>query len=484
MLHDLVSRVPEATLLGDGEVEITGLSHDSRKVAPGWMFAALPGEKSHGTEFLTGALDAGAAAVLSDRSPEPELSVPWIQSATPRRTMAILAWLLAGDPQERLHLVGVTGTNGKTTTAGLIASILETAGHSVGCFGTLEYRLPGRAIPAARTTPEATDLAPLLGDLARSGGEYAVLEVSSHAIDRNRVAGLTFDTAVWTNLSRDHLDYHGDMESYFEVKKRLFTEYRAAGGRQVIPVDEPWGRKLLELSPETTISYGIKAGSVHACDLRSDLDGSSFKLILPDGQLEVHLPLIGLHNLRNALAATAAAVACGQPIEAIGSALEAACPERGRLERIETRLGFPIFVDFAHTPDGLDAVLSSLRAVTNRRLVVVFGAGGDRDRGKRQPMGHAVGTHADVVIVTSDNPRSEDPEVIARDVTTGVVATGTTPEIILDRRAAISRALEIADSKSLVVVAGKGHERDQLIGDRRIPFDDATAIREIAGGSP
>ncbi len=482
-LSDLIALVPEASLSGDSKVEILGLTHDSRKVQPGWMYAALPGLKTHGSEFLVSALAAGAAAILSDHPAQAGVNAPWLRSAEPRRTMARLAWALAGEPQQSLHLVGVTGTNGKTTTADLIASIFEASRHAAGCFGTLEYRLPGESVRAERTTPEATDLAPLLGRLVQVGGEYAVLEVSSHAIDQDRVAGLEFGTAVWTNLSRDHLDYHGDMESYFEVKRRLFDEFMRDDGKRVVPVDEPWGRRLLSSHPTSTVSYGLEEGDVHAKDLEADLQGSRFALVVPGDEVPVHLPLVGVHNLRNALAAAAAAVACGQPLDMICSALSNATPLAGRLERIATPLPFPIFVDFAHTPDGLHAVLSSLREVTTRKLVVVFGAGGDRDQGKRGPMGEAVGQFASSAIVTSDNPRSEEPAAIAEAVARGVRNAGARPEVILDRRSAIARALELANDSSLVVVAGKGHERDQLIGDRRIPFDDAETIRELAGAA-
>jgi UDP-N-acetylmuramoyl-L-alanyl-D-glutamate--2,6-diaminopimelate ligase len=480
-LGDVIGRIPEATLSGESNVEILGLTHDSRKVQPGWMYAALPGLKTHGAEFLANALAAGAAAILSDQPARTESAVPWLRSAEPRRTMARLAWALAGEPQQSLHLVGVTGTNGKTTTASLLASIFEASGHISGCFGTLEYRLPGVSVRAERTTPEATDLAPLLGRLVQAGGKYAVLEVSSHAIDQDRVAGLEFGTTVWTNLSRDHLDYHGDMESYFAVKRRLFDEFMRRDGKRVVPVDEPWGRRLLSQYSTSTVSYGLEAGDVHTRDLEASLEGSRFVLVVPGDELPLHLPLVGVHNLRNALAAAAAAIACGQQLDAVGAALSNATPLAGRLERIATPLPFPIFVDFAHTPDGLHTVLSSLREVTTRKLVVVFGAGGDRDQGKRGPMGEAVGQLASSAIVTSDNPRSEEPAAIAEAVARGVRNAGAQPEVILDRRSAIARALELADASSLVVVAGKGHERDQLIGDRRIPFDDAATIRELAG---
>jgi UDP-N-acetylmuramoyl-L-alanyl-D-glutamate--2,6-diaminopimelate ligase len=301
---------------------------------------------------------------------------------------------------------------------------------------------------------------------------------------QDRVAGLEFEVAVWTNLSRDHLDYHRDMEGYFAAKRRLFDNHLAAGGRRVLPVDDPWGARLLDEGREGDLSWGLDRGDVRARGLTSDLAGSEFDLQLPVGAVRVRLPLVGIHNLRNALAAAAAAHAFGVEPAAIADGLATARPLAGRLEPVETGLDFPVFVDYAHTPEGLRAVLQSLAKITDRRLIVVFGAGGDRDRGKRGPMGFEVGQFADIAIVTSDNPRSEDPEAIAEAVAEGVRAAGKEPVVELDRRAAISCALELADDRSLVLVAGKGHERTQTVGNRQIPFVDQQVIRDQAGGAP
>ncbi len=479
-LKVLVPRLPGVRLRGDGGVEVRGISHDSRRVEPGWIFAALPGEHAHGVTYLDEAISRGATAVLSDRAPGADL--PWLESKNPRRDTALAAWALAGDPQERLQLAGITGTNGKSTTADLLARIFGAAGLPCGLFGTLSYRVAGRSLPADRTTPEATDLAPLLAELEAAGGRAAVLEVSSHAIAMERVAGLGFEVAVLTNLSRDHLDFHGDMERYFAVKRRLFDELLSPGGRRVLPLEDPWGQRLLATPREGDVTWGVGAGTVSAAGVRMGLDGTSFTLRYGGEETHLRLPLIGEHNLRNALAAAAAALAAGLPVGAVRQGLEEAAPLPGRLEPVATGLPFPVFVDYAHTPDGLRAVLESLRAVTDRRIVLVFGAGGDRDRGKRGPMGEAAGRLAQTIIVTSDNPRSEDPSAIAAAVAEGVRRAGVEPMIELDRRRAIALALDEADENSLVLVAGKGHESVQLIGPRRIPFSDATVIAEIAGG--
>ncbi len=480
-LETLVACLPGACLAGDPAVEVTGITHDSRRVAPGDVFAALPGERAHGLDFIEQALERGAAAVLSDRRPTAPL--PWIETPEPRRDAALAAWTLAGDPQLQLQLVGITGTNGKTTTAHLVAAMLEAAGHRLGLFGTLAYRLPGMEVPAPRTTPEATDLAHHLAELVAAGGDTAVMEVSSHGLAQHRVAGLAFAVAVLTNLSRDHLDFHTDMERYWQAKCLLFDRHLAPGGRRVLPADDPWAERLLAAPRGGDITWGIERGDVHASNLSLGLDGSRFTLHLGDDRLLVHLRLVGTHNLANALTAAAAAWAAGAPAAAIHLGLEAARPLPGRLEPVDAGLAFPVYVDYAHTPDGLRAVLESLRAVSERRLIVVFGAGGDRDRGKRGPMGDAVGRLADVAIVTSDNPRSENPAAIAEAVAAGVRAAGAEPRVVIDRRAAIATALELADEHSLVLVAGKGHERTQTAGGRTIPFSDPDVVLELAGSA-
>ena len=484
-LGDLLSRCPDASLEGDGGTEIGGITHDSRRVVDGDLFAALPGLNCHGLDYLDAAVAAGAVAVLSDSDPRSGLDLPWVRSTCPRRDMSVMAWALAGDPQRDLRLIGITGTNGKSTTASLISQLFDAGGLSTAIIGTLGAQLGDRQIAESdRTTPESTDLAPILRRAVGGGARAVAMEVSSHALMQDRVAGLEFEVAVWTNLTRDHLDYHLDMESYFAAKRRLFDRHLAVGGRRVLPVDDPWGARLLDDPVVGDLSWGLDRGDVCARDLSSDLEGSAFELRLPDDSIRVELPLVGIHNLRNALAAAGVAHACGIGAAAIAEGLAAARPLTGRLEPVITDLDLPIFVDYAHTPEGLRAVLQSMERITDRRLIVVFGAGGDRDRGKRGPMGFAVGQLADVAIVTSDNPRWEAPADIAEAVAAGVTAAGGEPVVELDRRAAIGRALELADDRSLVLVAGKGHEATQTIGDRKIPFSDQVVIRELAGRVP
>ena len=482
-IKTLLQRLGEGSLTGDGGVTVNSITHDSRKVSPCFVFAALRGENAHGLDYLKEAVAAGAAAILTDRPARKTVDLPWITVKNPRSAMARAAWVLAGNPQRKLQLVAVTGTNGKSTTAHLISRLMQSARKPAAFIGTFGARLPGNIeIAGEHTTPEATDMAPMLKGSVRAGAVVAALEVSSHALSQDRVAGLKFDVAVWTNLTRDHLDYHHDMEAYFESKRRLFTEHMAPDGRRVLPVDDPWGARLLDEPRAGDVSWGLDRGAVCARNVVSDLDGSRFDLILPDREISVCLPLVGVHNLRNALAAAAAAHAAGLSASAIRRGLERARPLAGRMERIKSSYyPCPVFVDYAHTPDGLRAVLQALRRITDRRLIVVFGAGGDRDLGKRGPMGFAVGESADVPIVTSDNPRTEDPESIAAAVAEGVRAAGAKPLVVLDRREAIARAVEIADGRSLILVAGKGHEAYQTIGEVRFPFSDQEVLRSEAG---
>jgi UDP-N-acetylmuramoyl-L-alanyl-D-glutamate--2,6-diaminopimelate ligase len=470
-----------ATVHGDGSIAVIGLTHRSSAVRPGFVFAALPGQRRHGLEFLAEARERGAVAVLSDRNPGPDLL--WLQAAAPRRATALAAWALAGHPERSLRLVGVTGTNGKTTVVDLVARIATAAGERVGMFGTLAYTLPGRSERAARTTPEAPDLAPLLAELAGGGGTLAVMEVSSHALMLDRVAGLSFDVAVWTNLTRDHLDFHGSLEEYFLAKRRLANHLRYdPPGRRVIGADDPTIARLLAEPLPGDLAFGLgERCTVTAREPRFSVEGTAFTLVTPAGEIPVALPLVGRHNLRNALAAAGAAVALSLPLAAVAEGLRTAAPVPGRLEPVAVGAGLAVFVDYAHTPDALEQVLTALREVSDRRLVVVFGCGGDRDPGKRAPMGEVVGRLADVPIVTSDNPRTEDPLAIVAAVMEGVRTSGNTRALTIpDRREAIAAALAVTDDHSVVVIAGKGHETEQIFADRTIPFDDREVVRELA----
>ncbi|MGE5236488.1 MAG: UDP-N-acetylmuramoyl-L-alanyl-D-glutamate--2,6-diaminopimelate ligase [Acidobacteriota bacterium] len=476
-----LSRACGATLRGPGKLAVTGITHRSASVQPGFVFAALPGRKHHGIEFIEQAVAAGAVAVLTDHDPAGVL--PCLVSPHPRRSTALAAWALAGAPQQRLTMIGVTGTNGKSTVTDLVGRIAVAAGERPGVFGTLSYSLPNRSERAVRTTPEATDLAPLLRELLETGGSMAVMEVSSHAISLERVAGLEFDIVAWTNLTRDHLDFHHDLEDYFATKASLTGMLRSRPpGRRVIGADDPFMARLLAQRRPGDLSFGLASGTdVTAEEIVLSHTGCRCILRTPAGAAPVALPLVGRHNLRNALAAAAVATAAGWPLAATVAGLESAAPLPGRLEPVDALAACPVFVDYAHTPDALEQVLASLREVSGRRLIVVFGCGGDRDPGKRGPMGEVVGRLADVPIVTSDNPRSEDPDAIIAQIMTGVRGSGNPRALaIADRREAIAAALSMADERSLVLVAGKGHETEQVFADRTVPFDDREVVRELA----
>jgi UDP-N-acetylmuramoyl-L-alanyl-D-glutamate--2,6-diaminopimelate ligase len=461
--------------------QVTGITHVAKAVQPGFLFAALPGAHHHGIEFLAEALERGAAGVLSDR--DPGTAISWLAAPQPRRATALAAWALAGNPERRLQMVGITGTNGKTTVASLVGAIASVAGIPHGVFGTLAYTLPGRSQRATRTTPEATDLAPLLAELADGGGQAAVIEVSSHALSLDRVTGLEFDVAVWTNLTRDHLDFHHDIEGYFTAKQRLGDLLRHnPPGRRVIGADDPNMARLAASPRPGDLTFGLAPGcQVTAADVSLSLQGTTFGLRSPAGEVSVRLHLVGRHNLRNALAAAATAIALNWPFDAMVRGLEAAEPLPGRLEPVAAGTNFPVFVDYAHTPDALEQVLRALAEMEERRLVVVFGCGGDRDPGKRAAMGEVVGRLADIPIVTSDNPRSEDPQAIIAAVMQGVRASGNPHALAIpDRREAISAALSLANERSMVLVAGKGHETEQEFADHKVPFDDRAVVRELA----
>ncbi len=481
ILEDVLKGAPVLAWSGDPKTEITGLAYSSRDAAPGVLFAALKGEQRDGFEFVPQALERGAAAVLSDR-PRPEgESVAWIQVFDPREVLALAAANFHGHPARRLKMIGITGTKGKTTLTYLLEAILEKAGFRTGIIGTISYRGPGFAEEAARTTPESPDLQRLLARMVEAGVTHCVMEVSSHALDRRRVSRIGFDVAVFTNLGGDHLDYHLTMEDYFAAKKRLFFLNDKPKRTAVVNDDDPWGRRLIAELPMTTIGYGTGPSAlVRAERLRLDGQGIEALIRFPGGQVAVSSPLSGRHNLSNILAAFSAALALGLPATVIRDGIAAMSQVPGRFERVPSSLGFQVYVDYAHTEASLRSILETARDLRPARLLVVFGAGGDRDRGKRPRMGRAAGELADRIYLTSDNPRSEDPLAILREIEKGVVESGAKAyAVIPDRREAIVMALAEAKPGDIVVLAGKGHETYQLIGSERLPFSDVEVAREI-----
>ncbi|MEM8960303.1 MAG: UDP-N-acetylmuramoyl-L-alanyl-D-glutamate--2,6-diaminopimelate ligase [Acidobacteriota bacterium] len=475
LIHDLpLSLAPEATA-----VDVTGICHDSRRIVPGDLYVAIVGENHDGRRYVPEAVARGAVAVLGPSSELPT-TVPWLATESPRLLAGPLAARLCGHPDRRMTLIGVTGTNGKSTVTALIAKVAEAAGKATALLGTLGYHFGGRSyLEVGRTTPEAPDLFRILSRMADAGAEVAAMEVSSHALDFGRVAGALYDAAVFTNLSRDHLDYHGDFEQYFAAKAKLF-EQLAADGKAVINLGDPWGRRLAASYPDA-VTWG-EDGHVRVVSSHLTVSGTHARVDTPRGVLDLALPMVGRYHLENALATIALAEALAWPHAAVLAGLAQARPPMGRLEAIDAGQSFPVFVDFAHTPAGLEATLAALHEVLpERKIALVFGCGGGRDRGKREPMGKAAGAGAVLPIATSDNPRGEDPEAILAMVEVGLRASGNRHyRLVSDRREAIRQAVSHARRSPadwVVLVAGTGHETTQEIGDQVLPFSDHDVLR-------
>ncbi len=479
---------------GDGDAEaraISGFAYDSRRVLPGMVFVGITGERFNGSAFAPDALAQGAAAIVSDQPAPASVSVPWIHVADARLALAHLAAAFHGHPSRALRVVGITGTNGKTTTSYLVRAVLEQAGWPCGLVGTVHYSVGADLFDAPRTTPEALDLQALFRRMADAGARACAMEVSSHALALRRVEATRFAAAVFTNLTQDHLDFHGDMDRYFAAKRLLF-DMLPAGAPAVVNIDDARGPALAAECP-TVVSYGLSPlAAVHPGPVEPSLAGLAFDAFTPAGRIAIRSRLAGRFNLYNLLAAIAAGVALGVPADAIAGGLAALRAVPGRLQIVsEPDDDLVVIVDYAHTDDALANVLEAVRPLAAGRVVVVFGCGGDRDRRKRPLMGAVAARLADVVIATSDNPRSEDPEQILDDIERGV-AGAEAPRWMrrADRREAIDGAILGAAPSDVVVVAGKGHERYQIVGDRVLPFDDvdvaraALARRRLAGRRP
>lgn len=461
-------------------LEVSGLAYDSRRVAPGFLFFAIQGENADGHRFIGPALKAGAIGVVSERDAPADFTSVWIRVPHIRRALSGAGRAFAGHPELKLRLVGITGTNGKTTTAFLIHSILEAAGEIAGLFGTIEYRFGSRRIAAVNTTPESWDLVSHFGELVEAGGSSAVMEVSSHALAQERVWGLPYAAAVFTNLTGDHLDYHHTMENYFAAKRRLFEGLGTAPPTvAAINLDDPWGARLLELNLPRVLGFGNHPDSViHLKSANETPEGVSLTLQMPSGKLQLESRLIGRGNRENLIAAAVAAEGLGISHEAIRKGVAAMSQVPGRFERVDEGQPFLVIVDYAHTHDALRNALLTARELTRQRLIVVFGCGGDRDRSKRPLMGEAAGSLSDLAVITSDNPRREDPVSIMNDAMVGLQKSGKRYLAEVDRGVAIRTAIEQARTGDVVLIAGKGHETYQVLKDRTIAFDDREVARQ------
>jgi UDP-N-acetylmuramoyl-L-alanyl-D-glutamate--2,6-diaminopimelate ligase len=479
-LKNIMNGCSDADFGRNGEVEIQGISYSSKSIRPGYLFAALKGEKSDGVQFLDEALEKGAEAVLSENPKPFDFEKTWITVSDARKTLAYASANFYSHPSSKMKVIGITGTKGKTTTTYLLESILKQAKFAPGVIGTISYRGPHMKIQAQRTTPEAPDLQRMMSEMLEQGATHCMIEVSSHSLELKRVAGIDFDLVVFTNLSGEHLDYHHSMEKYFEAKKKLFFPGENKR-KSIINSDDRWGKKLLsELSSET-IAYGLRSpADICAENYRFSENGIDFSVQHPSGNLALSSPLLGKPNLYNLLAAITCALALNLPEAAIETGISSLHHVPGRFEKIENSLKLNIFVDYAHTDDALRNLLETARELSQKRVILVFGAGGDRDKTKRPRMGEAAGSLADWTIITSDNPRSEPPMAIISEIEKGIKKTGAQKYSIQpDRREAIKQALSLARENDFVLVAGKGHEDYQIIQNKILPFDDVVIIREI-----
>jgi UDP-N-acetylmuramoyl-L-alanyl-D-glutamate--2,6-diaminopimelate ligase len=465
-------------------MDVGGLAYDSRRVAPGDLFFAFPGSRADGRQFAQDAVARGAVAVAAESDPPPELAARWIRVAHGRQALAVAARNFYGKPDEHLGLSGISGTNGKTTTAYLIDSILRAAGHITAMIGTIEYHVAGRVLPAVNTTPESLDLVRLFADLRQAGGTHATMEVSSHALALGRVYGLEFHTAVFTNLTRDHLDFHGTMEAYFAAKRLLFE---GAGGPPpkfaVLNRDDSYAREIKLHRHTRVFWYGLGQDSdLRARHIASGFQGLRFDVQFGKQRFAVESPLLGKINVYNILAACGAGLSYGIAPETVARGIANLQSVPGRFERVDEGQPFVVAVDYAHTDDALRNTIAAARGLNPKRVITLFGCGGDRDRSKRPLMGQAAAEASDFVVLTSDNPRSEDPLKIMNDALVGIRRVDTPHAIEPDRAAAIARALKEAREGDIVILAGKGHETYQVLKDKTIPFDDRVVAREVLKG--
>ena len=469
---------------GLADPEISSLCFDSRQAAPGSLFFALPGKHSNGTSFIQEAAANGAIAAMAEND-FPESACPVIVVPDARSAMADTAAAFFGHPDRALKCVGVTGTNGKTTTTCLVRHIFEQASQRCGLIGTIKYIVADEERPAPHTTPESIDIQKILSEIRDTGGRAVAMEVSSHAIAQDRVRGVEFDAAVFTNLTQDHLDYHGSMDAYFEAKAGLFealASQKNKKGRAIVNLDDRYGQRLIDQFSKRLkiLTFGR---SVHAefraTSIRQEMNGTTFTLEARGKSYLVRLPVIGLFNVYNALAAIASAVTCGVEMRTAINALAAAPQVPGRLERVPAKRNFQVFVDYAHTHDALGNVLRTLRELAPSHIITVCGCGGDRDRAKRPLMAAAAAELSDHVIITSDNPRSEDPEEILKEMQVGL--RGRAHEKITEREAAIRRAIDLVGPGGIVLIAGKGHEKFQEFADSKVPFDDVAVAERAIG---
>src|SRR5438105_7480376 len=487
-LKTLLAATPVREIIGPVDRAVESIAYDSRRVQRDGLFVALRGEKSDGHDFIAQAVEKGAAVIVAEREEKHPRATCVVVENT-RSALADLAAIFYGRPAQRLKLAAVTGTNGKTTTTFLIKHICENAGLRCGLIGTVRYEIGERVLPAIRTTPESLELQELLAQIVNAGCRATAMEVSSHALAQDRTRGLEWNVAIFTNLTQDHLDFHGTMESYFESKAKLFTQLGQQGNKKkpvaVVNIDDRYGQQLLVKIDKSVaiVTYGMGArADFRVSNYRVEFSGTSYQLDARGKSYLVRVPLIGRFNVANSVAALAAANGLGVDLRAAVLSLGKSPQVPGRLEMVPAKRQFQVFVDYAHTPDALANVLKTLRELQPQRLIVVFGCGGDRDRQKRPLMGEMVDRHVDYALITSDNPRKEDPSAIIAAIEKGFRSTHF--EKIVDRTEAIDRAIALAQPRDIVLIAGKGHENYQEFADHTIPFDDIQVARRAIEDHP
>lgn len=479
-LEKLISSLPNVVeVRGNVGLDIKGISYQSKRMKQGYLFVAIPGYSTDGHIYAKEAVEAGASAIVCERWIDELHSVPQVKVKQSRLACALLASTFFKNPSQKLNLIGVTGTNGKTTTVYLIESILRAAGKRTGILGTVESRIGDCPVYIERTTPESVDLQQILAQMVDSDVETAVMEVSSHAIDMDRIAGCHFKVVVFTNLSQDHLDFHQTLDNYFQTKLQLFNLSQDEKPLSVINFDDIYGQKIASSIPTTPVLFGIKCQTgIKAIDVKLNAEGSFFKISSPAGDFNVNLKLKGTFNVYNALAATGTCLSLGISTNKIKEGLEKVGSIPGRFETVSVGQDFIVAVDYAHTPDGLENVLKTAREISPGKVITVFGCGGDRDKTKRPLMGMVAARLSDFTIITSDNPRSEEPPSIIDQIEVGFLKESPTAcySKVINRRDAVSQAVSLAKTGDIVIIAGKGHERGQIFANKVVPFDD----REVA----
>ncbi len=492
-LDYLLNGQPVVEQHGNKDCEIKGLTSDSREVKKDYLFVAVKGSSQDGHKYLSDAVQRGACALVVENVANVFPNVPIVRVPDTRAALSDLASRFYNYPSKDMNLIGITGTNGKTTTSYILESILKEGGRNVGVIGTINYRYKGKSFQTSLTTPESNDLMKILGEMRDAGVTDIILEVSSHSLEQGRVRGLDWSRALFTNFSRDHLDYHLTMEEYFKAKSLLFASLREEEGqaKTIINMDDPKGRELQRITKASTVSYGLGDNcSVRATDIHSSVEGLHFRMTTPAGDTPITSTLFGQMNVYNILAAAAVAFSLDIDLNTISRGIQRLAFVPGRLQHVENKQGLSIFVDYAHSTDALKKVLQTVRQLTKGRLITVFGCGGDRDKGKRPDMGRVAGMYSDCAIITSDNPRGESPEKIADEIEAGMKESGLKRvtfnfslnakgyEIILDRRKAIHAAVKIANKEGgdIILIAGKGHEQYQITGNGKRYFNDIEEV--------